>query len=98
MGRKRRFSAHAREKAVAEEVAEAVEMKQKEAVRGAKPNEELFIIDTSGEAVSSRIRLLLRGSPYAKALLSYPDWILFYSNYVALSRCMPIERPSIAHS
>lgn len=54
MGRKRRFAAHAREKAVAEEVAEAVEMEQKEAVRDSKPDEELFIVDTTGEAIFSR--------------------------------------------
>lgn len=58
MGRKRRFAAHAREKAVAEEVAEAVEMEQKEAVRGSKPDEELFIVDTSGKVIFSCIGLL----------------------------------------
>ncbi|CAM9494971.1 unnamed protein product [Ascophyllum nodosum] len=48
MGRKRGVPARARENAVAESAAEAVEVEQREALLSAKSDAELFIVDTVG--------------------------------------------------
>ena len=76
MGRKRGVPARARENAVAESAAEAVEVEQREALLSAKSDAELFIVDTVGENIFWRIRMLIIHLSTVRALVPYPQQIV----------------------